>query len=325
MNKFFNLSISAILIILLLSLSNFAVANSASKGEQQKAVLVTGASSGIGLKIAQTLASKGYFVYAGARKQKDLDMLNKITNVQSIRLDVTKQNEIDAAVITVKNGGKGLYGLINNAGVFIGGPLVEVSTEETRWLLDVNVLGPYRITKAFAPMIIAAKGRISTIGSIAGTLAGTFMGRYSMSKHAFEAYTDSLSAEMARFGVKVSVIEPGNYRSKIIGSAALRMTEKEYAQPGSAYAEDMQKMIAGMNSKPDRSQYKDPDDVADAALHAMFDTNPKLRYMVVPNQEEADLTVGKAMKKMVQLNADQPYAYSREQLIELLDQAMSSP
>lgn len=322
MNILFLTAVKTTLFILLISLTIFSPTNVIASEKKQKAVLVTGASSGIGLKIAQTLASNGYFVYAGARKQKDLDMLNQIKNVQSIRLDVTKQDEIDAAVITVQNGGKGLYGLINNAGVFIGGPLVEVSTEETRWLMDVNVLGPYRVTKAFAPMIIAAKGRISTIGSIAGTLSGSFMGQYSMSKHAIEAYTDALAAEMERFGVKVSVIEPGNYRSRISSSAGRRMTEKHYAKAGSAYAEDMQKMIGGM---ADRSQYKDPDEVAEAALHAMFDVAPKLRYMVVPNQKEASWTVGKAMQKMVQLNADQPYTFSREQLIQMLDQAMSSP
>lgn len=322
MNKFFDTSIKIVFFIVLFSLANYAAANPATNDKNQKAVLVTGASSGIGLKIAQTLAAKGYFVYAGARKQKDMDMLNKINNVQSIRLDVTKQDEIDAAVITVKNGGKGLYGLVNNAGVFIGGPLIEVNTEETRWLMDVNVLGPYRVTKAFAPMIIAAKGRISTIGSIAGTLAGPFMGQYSMSKHAVEAYTDSLAAEMERFDVKVSVIEPGNYRSRISSSAARRMTEKDYAKPGSPFAEDMQKMITRM---PDRSQYKEPDEVAEAVFHALYDAEPKLRYMVVPNQKEASWTVGKAMQKMVQLNAEQPYSLSREQLIEMLDQALSSP
>ena len=134
----------------------------------QKAVLVTGASTGIGRDIAETLARDGYFVYAGARKQKDLDALNAIENIQAVRLDVTIQSEIDAAVETVRKGGKGLHGLINNAGIFVGGPLIEISMDDFHWLMDVNVYGVVRVTKAFAPMIIESKGRISTVGSISG-------------------------------------------------------------------------------------------------------------------------------------------------------------
>lgn len=325
MNRVLSMTVIATLILLLsTSVSIAAAANEAGQQaatEKQKAVLVTGASTGIGRKITEVLAANGYFVYAGARKQKDLDELNEIDNVQSIRLDVTIQQEIDAAVVTVQNGGKGLYGLVNNAGVFIGGPLVEVDTDELEWLMDVNVLGPYRVTQAFAPMIIAAKGRITTIGSISGILSGQFSGQYSMSKHAIEAYTDSLAGEMERFEVKVSVIEPGNYRSNIALNAASRMAKKEYAMEGSPYAEDIKRMQSRMG---DRSQYKDPDEVAEAALHALSDSDPKRRYMVVPNQEEAGWTIGKAMQELVQLNQDQAYTYSREQLIEMLDVALGA-
>lgn len=287
--------------------------------QAQKAVLVTGASTGIGRRITEVLAAEGYFVYAGARKQKDLDALNEIDNVQSVRLDVTKQDEIDAAVVTVQAGGKGLYGLVNNAGVYIGGPLIEVPTDEMEWLMDVNVSGPYRVTQAFAPMIIEAKGRITTIGSISGIASGQLFGQYSMSKHAIEAYSDSLEQEMARFDVQVSVIEPGNYRSKIALSAADRMLRKGYGKEGSPYADDVNGLQKWMT---DRTEYKEPDDVAAAALHALFDPTPKHRYLVVPNQEEAAWTIGQIIRELAQLNEDQPFSYSREQLIEMLDAAM---
>ena len=97
---------------------------------KQKAVLVTGASTGIGRNIAERLASEGYFVYAGARKEKDLEELNQIENVQSIRLDVTVQEEIDAAVATVTDAGRGLYGVVNNAGVAVIGPMIEVKEDD---------------------------------------------------------------------------------------------------------------------------------------------------------------------------------------------------
>jgi len=287
---------------------------------KQKAVLVTGASTGIGRKITEILAGKGYFVYAGARKQKDLDALNKIENVQSIRLDVTIQEEINAAVNTVGKEGRGLYGLVNNAGVGISGPLIEIDVEDLKWVFDVNVFGVYRVAQAFAPLIIESKGRITTIGSIAGILSGAFMGHYSMSKHAIEAYTDALTAEMERFGVQVSVIEPGNYKSQIVHNASLRMQREGFIDSESPFAEDMQQIMTG---PLDRSQYKEPDEVAEAVLLALFDENPKKRYMVVPNQEEAGWTINGIIQELVQLNERQAYTYSREELIDMLDEAMN--
>ena len=288
----------------------------------QKAVLVTGASTGIGREIAETLARDGYFVYAGARKQKDLDALDAIDNIQAVRLDVTVQEEIDAAVETVKEGGKGLHGLVNNAGIYIGGPLIEVDVDEIQWLMDVNVYGVVRVTQAFAPMIIESKGRITTVGSISGILSGQFSGPYSMSKHAIEAYTDSLATEMAKFDVHVSVIEPGNYDSAIADTALARMSDDEYFDEDSYYAEEMKEWF---NRPWDRSQYKGPEAVAEAAVDAMFGDSPVRRYMVVPSEEEASWTINKAIEELVQLNEWQAYSYTREQLIEKLDAAMAPP
>ena len=288
--------------------------------EEQKAILVTGASTGIGREIAETLAREGYYVYAGARKQKDIDELNKIENIQAIRVDVTIQSEIDAAVATVRAEGRGLYGLINNAGVYIGGPLIEVDIDNVQWLMDVNVYGVMRMTQAFAPLIIKSKGRISTIGSIAGILTGYFSGPYSMSKHAIEAYTDGLAREMEKFGVHVSVIEPGNYDSDIAKTALAKMFGEKKSFEGSYYEEEL---TAWVNRPWDRSQYKSPEEVAVAALHAMSSATPVRRYMVVPSEEEAGRTIDKAIEELVQLNEWQAYAYTREQLIEKLDAAMA--
>ena len=310
------------LTIVLLAASNLSFADPDSgDASSQKAVLVTGASTGIGRNITEVLAANGYFVYAGARKQKDLDALNEIENVQSIRLDVTIQEEIDAAVKTVRDGGRGLYGLVNNAGVGSGGPLIEVNVKDVKWMFDVNVFGVFRVTQAFAPLIIEEKGRITTIGSIAGTLSGPFYGPYSMTKHSIEAYTDALAPEMERFDVQVSVIEPGNYRSEISKSGRARMGGMDEAKEKSPYAEDYKR---GLEGSADRSQYKDPDEVADAAMHALFDEHPKLRYMVVPNREEAGWTIGRAIQKVVQLNEAQEYSFSRNELIDMLDKAMGA-
>ena len=131
-------------------------------------------------------------------------------------------------------------------------------------------------------MIIESRGRISTIGSISGIGSGRFFSQYSMSKHAMEAFTDSLAIELERFGVEVSVIEPGNYDSKIVATAWQRMQEKGYIDEDSPYAEDLKEF---MEWPADRSIYKAPDDVADAAMHAMFSDEPKRRYMAVPNED----------------------------------------
>ena len=286
----------------------------------QKAVLVTGASTGIGRKITELLASKGVFVYAGARKDSDIKELNAIDNVMAIRLDVTIQDEIDAAVATITEEGRGLYGLVNNAGVAILAPLIEVEEDELDFIFDVNIYGPYRITKAFSPLIIASKGRVTTISSISGILSGTLFGPYSMSKHAMEAYSDSLAREMERFDVKVSVVEPGNYESEIGKTVKKRMVAKGIDIEGSPYQAEMQ----GMLDRVGTTQQKDPQEVAEAVYHALFDEHPKMRYMVVPNLRQAEITIGKAMEEMVQLNQDQTYTFDRETLIKMLDEALDS-
>jgi NAD(P)-dependent dehydrogenase (short-subunit alcohol dehydrogenase family) len=297
-----------------------AQSSAAPEPGQQRAVLITGASSGIGRATAELLAAEGFYVYAGARKQEDLDALNAIDNIEAIRIDVTDPDEIAAAVETVRAGGRGLYGLINNAGVAVIAPMIEVTEEDLAFQLDVNVYGPYRVTKAFAPMLIESKGRVYTTGSISGFVVWGFGGPYTMSKHAVEAFTDALAAELAPFGVHVGVVEPGNYKSEIMASMKQRMLDRGYAAEGSLYAEQ----LAGLMEMPaDRAQYKEPDEVARAYLAALTAETPKRRYMVVPTRAEAEITARAVLRRLVQLNEDQPYSFSREELIGMLDQALA--
>jgi NAD(P)-dependent dehydrogenase (short-subunit alcohol dehydrogenase family) len=290
------------------------------EAQTQKAVLVTGASTGIGRKITEVLAAKGYFVYAGARKDKDLAELNEIDNVQSVRLDVTHQDEIDAAVKLVREAGRGLHGIVNNAGVAVIEPLIEVDEEQMDFQFDVNVYGPYRVTKAFAPLLIESKGRMTTIGSISGILSGRFAGPYSMSKHAVEAYTDSLAGELAPFDVHVSVIEPGNYQSEIGKNVLRRMEERGFSPEGSLYEEELEQLM----DWADRIEKdKDPQEVADAAVHALFAEKPLRRYMVVPNERQANITIRKALQEALQLNQWQAYSYSRDELVAMLEEELA--
>lgn len=285
----------------------------------QKAILVTGASSGIGKNITENLASKGYFVYAGARKKADIEALSAMKNVQGIRLDVTIQSDIDAAVKQIQQQGKGLYGIVNNAGVAVLEPMIEVSEETMQFQMDVNLFGPYRVTKAFAPLIIESAGRVVNISSLLGVTAGALTGPYSMSKHALEAFTDSLAAELKKFQVNVSVVEPGNYNSNVIKSMRARMNKYQTNNKDSAYMQEQENIKKYIPA--DRSQFKPPTEVSNAVIHALFDDNPKRRYMVVPNQREAEMTIKGMIRKLVQLNQSQAYSFDREKLIELLDAA----
>ena len=288
--------------------------------DEQKSILVTGASTGIGRHLTETLAGNGYHVYAGARKDADLAELDAIENVTAVRLDVTKQDQVDAAVELIKNKGTGLYALVNNAGVGGGGPIVDTPIEDQTFVYKVNVEGVYRTTKAFAPMVIESKGRIITTGSIAGTgSAIPGFGAYSGSKHWIEAFTDSFATEMEPLGVMVSVVEPGNYKSHIRRSSAARRIEKAKAAEG-GISEEM-KQAYDKTAERELS-YKEPDEVSEAFMHALFDDKPLRRYMVVPNEGEQQWTIRTQINELVQLNTWGPDSYTRDQLVEMLDEAL---
>ncbi|MCH8867004.1 MAG: SDR family NAD(P)-dependent oxidoreductase [Proteobacteria bacterium] len=312
MKKILQFAVAAIIVL---------VAPHAVLADDNKSILVTGASTGIGRHLTETLAEAGYHVYAGARKDKDLEALDAIENVTAVRLDVTKQDQVDAVVAMIQEKGTGLYALVNNAGVGGGGEVVDTPIEDQTFVYDVNVEGVYRTTKAFAPLIIESKGRIVTTGSIAGTLAA-FPGfsAYAGSKHWIEAYTDSLAAEMEPHGVAVSVVEPGNYKSNIRRTSVSRGHEQTVAAGG----EVTEEMKQAYEATAERElSYKEPDEVSEAFMHALFDDSPLLRYMVVPNAEEQAWTIRTKVEQLVQLNQWGPYSYSRDQLVELLDEALS--
>jgi len=312
----------ALVATFILSLSPGSAA--AQDTQAQKAVLITGASTGIGRLAAEQLAADGYFVYAGARKASDIEALNGIDNIMAVRLDVTVQEEIDAAVKLIESEGRGLWGVVNNAGINIIDPLIEARESDLKFLFDVNVFGVFRITKAFAPMIIEAKGRIVNISSIAGVLSGGLhaYGPYVMSKHAVEAYTDQLAFEMAGFGVNVSAIEPGNFSSAIGISRCKRMIANSDNRKYEYFADVMQEYLEGCKEyvADGVSSAPPPKLVADAIEHALFDDSPKEHYLVVADPFEAMITIGKAFEELLHLNQDHEHSYTRDQLIAMMDE-----
>ena len=306
--------IVSLILVALMTLSPLVVSANEASDQNKKAVLVTGASSGIGNKIAITLANRGFHVYAGARKSTDVKALSAHPNMEGIRLDVTSDEDINAAVQHISKAGRGLYGLVNNAGVFIFDPLIEVEESQLDFVMDVNVYGPYRVTKAFAPLIMESRGRITTIGSVAGLFSNSLFGPYSMSKFAMEAYTEALAQEMRKFGVAVSIVEPGNFASDIMKN----MRGREHRE--TLFDAEIGRFAAF--TQADRSHHADPAPVAEAVLAFLGDENPHLRYMVTPSQQETDYALRRALGKVVQLNEANAFRYSREQLHDALDELL---
>ena len=307
-------------VVLVATLFALQVVPQQSFAGEEKAILVTGASTGIGRHLAEALAAEGYHVYAGARKDKDLAELDAIENITAVRLDVTKQDQVDAAVAKVRTDGGGLYALVNNAGVGGGDFVADTPIDDQSFVYRVNVEGVYRTTKAFAPLLIESKGRIVTTGSIAGTVSWPGGSAYSGSKHWIEAFTDALAGEMAEHGVSVSVVEPGNYKSNIRRTSVAREHEKQKALGGDVTEE----MKEAYEKTAERElSYKEPDEVTEAFMHALFSDAPLLRYMVVPNKREAEITIGTKIKELVQLNQWSPHGFSRDELVQMLDAALS--
>jgi NAD(P)-dependent dehydrogenase (short-subunit alcohol dehydrogenase family) len=276
-----------------------------------KAILVTGASSGIGRKITERLAADGYFVYATARKEEDLKALGAISNVQALHLDVTQPADIAAAVDSITKAGRGLYGLVNNAGVGTFGTIADTSFEEFDLCMKVNVYGPVMMIKAFEPLIIAQQGRIINIGSLSGILASPNIPAYVTTKHAIEGLTDSLAVQLAPLGVQVSVVEPGNYRGNIDKNMLARLPQDAKA-----------KVAKVLGSRLDPAQYPEPYEVALAVEQALFEPTPKRRYVVAPDPDIVERTIRKQIEQLVQLNEGQRYTYDRASLIQMLDETL---
>ena len=227
-------------------------------------ILITGASSGIGRACAYHLDKKGYFVFAGVRTEADGKALkagasNRLTPVI---IDVCDDDSIRTAHNLVEKsiGPMGLDGLINNAGVALAGPMEYLDISKFRQQLDVNVLGLVSVTQAFLPLLRKKKGRIINMGSISGRVALPFLGPYSATKFAIEAITDSMRVELRPWDISVSIIEPGNVKTKIRRSALA--TLKEDAQKLDPADFSLYSPIFNSSESHERRKIMDPDLVA---------------------------------------------------------------
>ncbi|UYP48641.1 hypothetical protein NEF87_004926 [Candidatus Lokiarchaeum ossiferum] len=241
-------------------------------------ILITGASTGIGRVATEFLQQKGYSIYACARKEGDLQDLGRIPNVIPIKLDVTKNEQIEQAFQEISDRKTGLFGLINNAGIVHAGPTMDLDVEELKHQFDVNFFGVHRVTKQFFPLIKKSKGKIVMIGSGAGIIANPFFAPYSSSKFALEGYTDSLRRELLLYGIQVVIIEPGMVKTPI--------WDKGEALLGNYNGDMLKKEASGIGSmavQTARDIGLPPEKIASLIYKILTKKNPKPRYAIVPN------------------------------------------
>lgn len=243
----------------------------------QRAVLVTGASTGIGRAIAVYLSQKQFRVFATARNPAD------VRDLKGFRLDVTDERSIQdaAAALEAELGDEGLYGLVNNAGITVSGPLELLDLAEIRRQFEVNLFGQIAVTQAFLPLLRRANGRIVNMSSINGRVAPPFLGPYAMSKFALEAFSDALRRELEPWGIEVAVIEPGAIRTPIwtkgIESAKERIA-KMPARVHELYGKEIEQTRDRARRMIDVAA--PPDRVAKVVHEALVAERPKTRYPV---------------------------------------------
>ena len=248
-------------------------------------VLITGASTGIGAACAIRLAAAGMHVYAGVREDAAGAALRaqNAALITPLHLDVTDADSIAAAVATLdaQLGDAGLNGLINNAGIAIGGPLEVLPMNEIRRQFDVNVFGALAVTQAFLPQLRRARGRIVNMGSIAGRIALPFLGPYCMSKSALRAMTHALRLEVDAWGIDVALVEPGAIatpiwkKSNAAADVMQATLQNDTLAHYSRHLEGIRRVIAKAEE-----QAISADAVARAVEHALTAAHPKTEYLV---------------------------------------------
>ncbi|MFC2124639.1 SDR family NAD(P)-dependent oxidoreductase [Bacteroidota bacterium] len=241
-------------------------------------ILITGASSGIGKTITEYLAGKSYVVFAGARKEKDIDELNKIANVSGVKLDVTKPEEIKQVVQQIEDEKGHLDCLINNAGIMGWGAVIDREMEYYKSVFDVNLWGNVSMVKAAYPLLRKSNNNpvIFNISSQGANYTLPFWSPYMMSKHALEAFTGCVRREFLSEGVRVVSIAPGALKSNMLNSQqeALDKYEQSYK---SEFSSKVVKML-GVPIRKKKNRGKSPDIVGELIYRVINNGSRKARY-----------------------------------------------
>ena len=204
---------------------------------KRKTVFITGAAGGLGASATRHLAERNWHVFAADFDEEALREIGKESNVTGVALDVTDPASVEAARALVAESCDGLDGIVNFAGILAVGSVIEIESETIRRVLDVNVMGTVRVNHALFPLVLARKGRIINISSETGWQSGMpFNGAYAMSKHAIEAYSDSLRRELMFLDVPVIKIQPGPFRTAMVAGIERGFTR---AAEASTYFKEM--------------------------------------------------------------------------------------
>lgn len=250
-----------------------------------RAVLITGASQGIGEATALHLDSLGFRVFAGVRSNAAIHALRQqgSPSLTPILLDVTDPRTIDAAVAAIESGGPYEFvGLVNNAAVSTPSPLEFVPLEEVRAQFEVNVFGNLTVTQAILPLIRrAGAGRVVNVSSINARLARRYLGIYSSTKFALEGMSDALRRELRRWKIRVVLVQPGAIETEIFQTASARGREVAKTLPPRAhelYGRVLSALLDRRGHPP--SHALPPIYVARAVERALTAKRPRLRYLV---------------------------------------------
>jgi NAD(P)-dependent dehydrogenase (short-subunit alcohol dehydrogenase family) len=251
------------------------------------AVLVTGASTGIGRATALELDRAGFQVFAGVRRKKDADSLAAEASgrLVPITIDVAKERSIATARAQIQRraGKQGLAGVVNNAGIATGGPIEHLPIDEFRRVLEVNLTGAVAVTQAFLPLLRKGDrpGRVVFITSIGGRVAYPFMSPYHASKFGLEGVADSLRREVRPWGIKVVVIEPGSIATPIWekGTGSADVVREGMSRQGRRdYGVALDRLQASILETADRGAQ--PEKVATVVRRALSKRFPDTRYRV---------------------------------------------
>lgn len=255
----------------------------------QKAFLVTGASTGIGRAIADTLVGQGHYVFASVRKPADGASINLAygDKGEAVYFDVSDQAAIDAAVSTIgeKLGNRTLSGIVNNAGVAFPGPALLQPMEEIEQVLNINFLGVVRCCKAFSPLLGAdpsrkgPKGRIVNLTSVSGRFGYPFTAAYVASKHAVEGYSASIRRELMLVGIDVIVVGPGAVKTPIWQKGANNGAGK---YDGTIWAAPLTKFNQSLVAMDEEGL--EASVVGEVVATALTTDKPKARYAPVPKK-----------------------------------------
>lgn len=254
----------------------------------KKTVLITGTSTGIGAACVARQAAGGWKVYAGVRKPEDGERLVESVggDVEPVILDVTNRAHIDKVLGRIEADVGRLDGLVNNAGISVGGPVELVSDEDWRRQFEVNFFSLVTLTRQAFPLVNRANGRFVHIGSVAGRVVSPGLGPYSAAKHAVAALNWSLRAELGRNTTMTSsVVEPGPVKTAIWDKADQQVEEFDALEIDPAHRARYGFLVTGLRGfiEEGRTRGVDADKVAQAVEHALTARRPKARYLVGPD------------------------------------------